>query len=102
MIVLMNYAIPLIILFGVFISYKIKSFYPIAIALSIAVLYTVSHPTYLPKGTVASPRIEETAYVDKPIIDRSLKTMSDEERDARRNAELNKINKSIESKIKGE
>ena len=102
MIVLMNYAIPLILIIGVFIAWKLKSVYLIAIATAIAVLYTVSQPTYLPKGTVAAPRIEETIYVDKPIVDRSRKVMTDEERDHLRNEQLKQINESIESKIKGE
>lgn len=100
MIVLMNYAIPLILLVGVFIAYKLKSVYPLAIAFALAVLYTVSQPTYLPKGTVASPVIQQLEYVDKPIVDLGRKVMSDEQRDALRNEQLNKINESIESKIK--
>ena len=56
-----------------------------------------------PKGTVATPMIQEIEYVDKPIIDRGRKVMSDEQRDALRNEQLKQINDSIESKIeKGE
>lgn len=103
MIALMNYAIPLILLIGVLIAYKLKSVYPLAIAFAIAVLYTVAQPTYLPKGTVAAPVIQELEYVDKPIVDRGRKVMSDEQRDAQRNEQLKQINDSIESKIqKGE
>ena len=102
MIVLMNYAIPLIVLIGLFIAYKLKSVYPLALAVAIAILYTVAQPTYLPKGTVPPMRVEETAFIDRPMIDRSLKPMSDEKRDAQRNEQLKQINDSIESKIKGE
>lgn len=100
MIVLMNYAIPLIVIIGLLIAYKLKSVYPLVITVAIAVLYTVSQPTYLPKGTVAAPVIQQLDYVDKKIVDRSRKVMSDEERDRLRNGQLNQINESIESKIK--
>lgn len=103
MIALMNYAIPLILLVGVFVGYKLNSFYPLAFSLAIAVLYTVAQPTYLPKGTVAAPVVHELEYIDKPIVDRGRKVMSDEQRDAQRNEQLKQINDSIESKIeKGE
>lgn len=100
MIALMNYAFPLIILIGLLVAYWAKSVYPIALAVVIAVLYTIAQPTYLPKGTVAAPVIQELEYVDKPIVDRSRKVMSDEQRDAQRNEQLKQINESIESKIK--
>lgn len=100
MIALMNYAVPLIVLVGIFIGFKIKSFHPVAIAALIAGIYMIAQPTYLPKGTVASPVIQELEYVDKPIVDLGRKVMSDEQRDALRNEQLNKINESIESKIK--
>lgn len=100
MIALMNYAVPLIVLIGIIIAYKLKSVYPLAFAVVLAVVYTVAQPTYLPKGTVASPVINELEYVDKPIVDRGRKVMSDEQRDAIRNENLKEINDSIESKIK--
>lgn len=99
MIVLMNYALPIIFIVGLFCAYKLKNFYPLLAAVVIAFLYTVAQPSYLPKGTVASPRIEATAYVDKPIVDRSLKPMSDADRDKARNDEIERINSSIEDKI---
>lgn len=103
MIALMNYAIPLIILAGLFIGYKMKSFHPIVIAALIAGIYMIAQPTYLPKGTVAAPVVHELEYIDKPIVDRGRKVMSDEQRDAQRNEQLKQINDSIESKIeKGE
>lgn len=102
MIALMNYAVPLIILIGLFIGYKLKSIYPLALAVLIVVIYTLAQPTYLPKGTVSAPLIQDLEYVDKPIVDRSRKVMSDEERDAARNEKINQINESIELKIKKE
>lgn len=103
MIALMNYALPLIILVGGFLSFKFKSYKPAVVAILIALVYTVVQPTYLPKGTVAAPVIQELEYVDKPIVDRGRKVMSDEQRDAQRNEKLKQINESIESKIqKGE
>lgn len=103
MIVLMNYAVPLIFLIGLILAYKIKRLWPLVAAGALILVYTVAQPTMLPKGTVAAPVIKATEYVDKPIVDRSLKPMSDAERDAKRNTELKAINDSIESKItKGE
>lgn len=100
MIVLMNYALPLIILVGAFLSFRFKSYKPAVIAIVIAFIYMVAQPSYLPKGTVPAPVIQELEYIDKPIVDRSRKVMSDEERDAARNEKLKQINESIESKIK--
>lgn len=99
MIVLMNYAIPLLLLLGIFCAYKLNKVWPFIVAVLLAVIYTVAQPTMLPKGTVAAPRIEATQFVDKPIVDRSLKPMSDADRDAARNKALNEINDSINSKI---
>lgn len=99
----MNYAVPLIVLVGIFIGLKMKSFHPAAFAALIAGIYMIAQPTYLPKGTVAAPVIQELEYLDKPIVDRGRKVMSDEQRDAQRNEQLKQINDSIESKIeKGE
>lgn len=100
MIALMNYAIPLILVVGLLISLKIGKFYPMAVAALVVGVYMIAQPTYLPKGTVAAPVIQQLEYVDKPIVDRGRKVMSDEQRDALRNEQLNKINESIESKIK--
>lgn len=100
MIALMNYAVPLMFLVGIYATWKLKKLWPIAVAGALVLVYTIAQPTYLPKGTVAAPRIEVTQYVDKPIVDRSLKPMSDAERDAKRNAELESIDASIESAIK--
>lgn len=100
MIVLMNYALLLIVLTTIGLSWKFKSKNILLVGLFIAIVYSVAQPTMLPKGTVAAPVIKQLEYVDKPIVDRSLKPMSDVERDAKRNSELDKINSSIENAIK--
>lgn len=100
MIALMNYAVPLMILIGLMLSFKLKRIWPTVVMGVLALVYTVAQPTMLPKGTVAGPVIEMTQFVDKPIVDRSLKPMSDVERDAKRNAELKSIDASIENAIK--
>ena len=103
MIALMNYIVLILLVIGAGVAWKVKKFWPLVVAAALALVYTVAQPTYMPKGTVPAPRVEETAYIDKPMIDRSLKPMSDAERDARRNEQLKQINDSIESKIqKGE
>lgn len=103
MIVLMNYAVPVMFLLGLLISYNLKRVWPLVVAGVFILVYTIAQPTMLPKGTVAGPVIQPTEIVDKPIVDRSLKSMSDAERDAKRNAVLKDINESIESRItKGE
>lgn len=99
MIALMNYAVPIMILIGLVLTYKLKRVWPTVVMGVLALVYTVAQPTMLPKGTVPAPRIEATQYVDKPIVDRSLKPMSDGERDAKRNAELKSIDNSIENAI---
>lgn len=103
MIVLMNYAIPLIILATCVLAWKMKSKSVLLAGIAIAIIYTVAQPTMLPKGTVAQPVIQQTEIVYKPIVDRSLKPMSDADRDKKREAAMKEINDSIESKItKGE
>lgn len=103
MIALMNYAIPLIVLLGLVVAYSTKKVWPVLLAVVISLVYSVAQPTYMPKGTVRAPVIQEVERVERPFLDRSLKPMSDEERDARRNEQLKLIDKSIESKIqKGE
>lgn len=100
MIALMNYAVPLMILIGLVLTFKLKRVWPTVVMGVLALVYTVAQPTYLPKGTVAQPKVEVTQYVDKPIVDRSLKPMSDAERDAKRNTELKSIDASINTAIK--
>lgn len=102
MIVLMNYAVPLIILIGMLLAYNLKKLYPAYVGVALAIVYVIAQPTMLPKGTVPAARIEVTQYVDKPIVDRALKPMSDAERDQKRNAELKQINDSIEKSINKE
>jgi len=99
MIVLMNYAMPLLVLATIALAWKMKSKMVLIAGLVIAIIYTVAQPTMLPKGTVALPVIKSTEIVYKPIVDRSLKPMSDAERDARRNAALKEINDNIENTI---
>lgn len=99
MIALMNYVVPLLFISGVFLIFRLKKSWPVFVFGVLILIYTVAQPTYLPKGTVAAPVIQELEYVDKPIVDRSRKVMSDEERDTKRNEALKSINDSIESKI---
>lgn len=99
MIVLMNYAIPMILLVSVLVAYKFKRTWILFAGFALAAIYTIAQPTMLPKGTVAAPVIQVTEFVDKPIVDRSLKPMSDAERDAKRNAALKEINDNIENTI---
>lgn len=103
MIALMNYVVPILFISGVFLMFRLKKSWPGIVCGVLILIYTVAQPTYLPKGTVAAPVIQELEYVEKPIVDRSRKVMSDEQRDALRNEKLKQINESIESKIsKGE
>lgn len=103
MIALMNYAIPLIVLLGLVAAYATKKVWPVLLAVVISLVYSVAQPTYMPKGTVRPPVIQEVERVERPFVDRGLKPMSDEERDARRNEQLKLIDQSIQSKIqKGE
>lgn len=102
MIVLMNYAIPLILLATLLLYWKIKRKTVLIVGLCAAIIYTVAQPTMLPKGTVPAPVIAATEFVDKPIVDRSLKPMSDAERDEKRNTALREINENIEKAINKE
>ncbi|WOZ57539.1 hypothetical protein [Pseudomonas phage vB_PseuGesM_254] len=103
MIALMNYAVPLIVLLGLVAAYATNKVWPVLLAVVISLVYTVAQPTYMPKGTVRPPVIQEFERVERPFVDRALKPMSDEERDARRNEQLKLIEQSIQSKIqKGE
>jgi hypothetical protein len=84
MVVLLNYLLPIVLIALAFISYKTKKYMPCAlIALIFAIIYTVTQPTMHPKGTVPAMPIKQTEFVDKPIVDRTKKVMSIEEREAR-------------------
>lgn len=99
MVALMNYVVPLLFVSGLFLMFRLKKTWPGYVFGVLILIYTIAQPTYLPKGTVATPVIQDLEYIDKPIVDRSRKVMSDEDRDAIRNEKLKQINESIESKI---
>lgn len=60
------------------------------IAFGLAVLYPQIQPSYMPKGSVKPLPVAEFKVVDKPIVDRMLKTKPAAERDAEMQAEYEK------------
>lgn len=99
MIALMNYALPLMLLIGVLLFYKFKKLWILPATGILMMIYTISQPTYLPKGVVPQMKIEQLEQVTTPIVDRGRKVMSDEERDAARNKAIQEINDSINAEI---
>ena len=88
MVVLLNYLLPIVLLVIALVAYKTKKYIPcFVVALVFAFVYNVTQPTMHPKGKVPPLPIAPTEYVDKPIVDRTKKVMSVEERDARMEAQ---------------
>lgn len=102
MIALLNIIVPVVVILLLWFAFKIKSFYPVIIALAFVVLYQLFQPSYMPKGVVKSLPNVEFHTVDKPIVDLQLKTKSSEQYDIERNAAMKQIDDSIEQQIKNQ
>lgn len=103
MIVALNYALPILLLIVAFIGYKTKKYIAsVMVALALVIVYQAVQPTYIPKGTVPAMQIKQTEYVDKPIVDRTRKVLSPEERDARMEKQRETTDARIEKLIGGE
>lgn len=65
----------------------------------ISLIYTQVQPSYMPKGTVRSTPTVEFQKLDIPMVDRSLKTKSDAERDIERKAAMKEIDDNLQKQI---
>lgn len=99
MVLLLNIIVPLVTIVLIYLGYKLKSGWPLAIAILFVVGYTLVQPSYMPKGTVKSLPHVEFQYVDTEIVDRGLKTKSPEEYDREREAVIERMNQSIKTQI---
>lgn len=100
MIALLNIIVPLVVVILFWFAFRIKSFYPVIVALGFVVLYQLLQPSYMPKGTVKALPNVEFKVVDKPVVDLLLKPKSAEQYDIERNAAMSEIDKSIREQIK--
>lgn len=100
MVLLLNILVPLVVILLIWFAYKIKKVYPVLIAIAFIIIYQFAQPSYMPKGTVKPMPKVEFQQLDIPMVDRSLKTKSDVERDAERNKALQEIDNSINEQIK--
>jgi len=94
----------IVLVFGLAIVYavpsKVGKVIMGAIGVLMLVVYFQIQPSYMPKGTVKPMQVQQFEKLDIPMVDRSLKPMSDEQRDAQRNKALQEIDNSINDKIK--
>lgn len=80
MILLLNFIVPLFVIGMVILSMRIRSWYPVLLAVVLTVGYTAAQPSYMPKGTVRSEPVVEFTPSDSVIVDRQLKTVPREQR----------------------
>lgn len=99
MVVLLNILVPLVTIALLYLGYKLKSGWPLAVALFFAIGYALVQPSYMPKGTVKPLPHVEFQYVDTEIVDHGLKTKSPEEYDREREAVIERMNQSIKTQI---
>lgn len=99
MIALLNIVVPVFVIFLFWLAFKLKSLYPVLIALSFIVLYQLFQPSYMPKGTVKSMPAFEIKQSDVQIVDRGLKTKTAEQYDIERKEALEAIDRSLKEQI---
>jgi hypothetical protein len=99
MIALLNIIVPVVVILLFWLAFKIKSFYPVIIALSFVVVYQLFQPSYMPKGVVKPLPNVEFQVNNSEIVDLELKPKSSEYYDSERNAALERIDQSINMQI---
>lgn len=99
MIAALNYILPVVVLALVYVAWRLKKVWPLAVAVLFVVVYSAVQPSYMPKGTVKTYTPPPFESVNAPIVDRSLKPKSSEQYDAERNAAIEQINANLESSI---
>ena len=106
MVFLINAIPALIILLGAFVAHKVKGWKrkvgTVLIIIGLVVLYGQVQPSYMPKGTVKQLPVAEFKHSDAKIVDRSLKPKSSEEYQAHIEEQLQKIQDSLEERIKSQ
>lgn len=99
----------IVILMGLIIRYavpsKVGKFIFALITVGMLFVYFQIQPSYMPKGSVKPLPVADFKIVDKPMVDRMLKTKPAAERDAEMQAEYDKSDARREAfveKIKSE
>lgn len=100
MILLLNILVPIVAIFLIFLTVKLRKMWPTYLMIVFYVIYAFAQPSYMSKGTVKPMVIQEFKQLDIPMVDRSLKPLPDSERDAQRNKALGEIDSSINQQIK--
>lgn len=100
MIVALNYLVPLVAIAFVYLSYRLKKFWPVVLAVVLFVVYGAVQPSYLPKGTVKTHTPPPFETVDTPMVDRMLKPKPPEQYDEERVKAMQEIDAKLEESIK--
>lgn len=98
--------ILIVIIMGLVIRYAVPStvgkFFIGALTVFMLVVYFQIQPSYMPKGTVKQLHVAEFKHSDAKIVDRSLKPKSSEEYHAHLEDQMQKIQDSLEERIKSQ
>lgn len=88
MAVLLSFIVVAIVLGLLFLAFKRKELWPLALAVVLIVIYMNVQPSYLPKGEVKRSVIPAFEKSDAKIQDNLLKHPSGEEMDRERNQQI--------------
>lgn len=105
MILFLNFIVPIFVIGMVVLSIRMRSWYPVLLAVVLTVGYTATQPSYIPKGTVRSDPVVEFTPNNSVIIDRQLKSVTREQRLLELQDDYDAANKRREEmveKLKGE
>lgn len=100
MVLLLNILVPVVAIILIVLTVKLRKMWPAYTMIALSIVHAFAQPSYMPKGTVKPMPTVEFKQLDIPMVDRSLKPKSDDERDVERNKALNEIDNSINEQIK--
>lgn len=106
MVFLINAIPSLIILLGAFVTYKVKGWKnkvtTVFVVVGLVILYGQLQPSYIPKGVVKSLPSPAFQPSDAVIVDLALKPKTAEFYDAHLEAQMQKIQDSLDEQIKSQ
>jgi len=97
MVVLLNLIVPVIILTGLLLSWKLKKVWPSIACVMFALVYGFAQPSYMPKGEVKRSEVPVFEQSNAQLQDRNLKPKGGEHYD---NVVKSKIEAGLEFKPK--
>lgn len=88
MVILLNLVIPILLLVGILVSYKLKKGWPVLLSAVLCITYTMVQPSYVPKGKIIRSDIPAFEYKETKVEDRLIKPETGEVYDAKRNTSV--------------